>query len=379
MNENVVKQFFAVLVRRSEMRLFKGIAYWVCLIVLIIPILSGTTFARNKYESKGYNEGALKTRADCRDNVEYAVHNIGKIGLTVSNMGLLGKGFLYGIVAMPGDVPSCTYPYPGLNSYLFSGALWIGAVVGQDTLVSVGADGWSNVMEMWPAPYPQGSIVSRSILNPEDIDAVSEQDYVSVYVDTVTDPVCVNDDNFDNRPHIPLNLEITQRSYAWSYSYAEDFVIFDFSIKNIGPYPLQEVNMGFYVDGDVGRWDSWDDCQDDVTGFKKTVPSSYDCPGEDWLDTINTAWIADNDGKRNVGDLPPCPAALTLPAVTGMRVLRTPSASLQYSYNWWISNSNSSQDWGPRLAGTPEDPFRDFGTGGLGTPMGDRNKHFRTV
>jgi len=359
------------------MRLFRSIIYRSCLAFFIISMLSGVSQARSRYETNILNDDLHKSSGECRENVEYAVHDINKMGFTIANMGLWGKGFLDNVgVPLPGSTPSCIYPYPGQNNYLFAGALWIGAIVGQDTLVSVGADGWTYVLEMWPAPYPEGSIISRSILNPEDADAVSEQDYIGVYVDTVLDPACVVADAFDCRPHIPLNLKITQRSYAWSYSYAEDFIIFDYTVENIGPYTLEDVCLGVYVDGDVGRWDVWDDAQDDITGFRSTVPSFYGCPGEDWLDTINIAWIADNDGKRNTGDLPPCPDALTLTAVTGLRVLATPSDSLQLSYNWWISNSDPSQDWGPRLAGTPENPFRDFGTGGLGTPMGDKNKHY---
>ena len=81
------------------------------------------------------------------------VHNIGKIGLTVSNQGHFGTGFISGRVADPltgGQAPSCIYPYPGRLNYLFAGAFWIGAVVGRDTLVSVGADGWHYVRELWP-------------------------------------------------------------------------------------------------------------------------------------------------------------------------------------------------------------------------------------
>ena len=55
--------------------------------------------------------------------------------------------------------PSAIYPYPGNNSYLFAGAFWIGAIVGRDTLVSVGADGWGFVQEMYPDPYPKGDVI----------------------------------------------------------------------------------------------------------------------------------------------------------------------------------------------------------------------------
>jgi len=359
------------------MRYLKRTIYWPCLCLLIVLLSAVDSGARSRYETKDIEEKLNGKAGECYENVDYAVHDINLMGFTVANMGIWGLGFLGNLgVSLPGDIPSCAYPYPGQNNYLFSASIWFGAIVGQDTLVSVGADGWSYNLEMWPAPSPDGDIIARSILNPQDLDAVSEQDYIVKFVDTVTDPTCVSEDAFDCRPHLPLGIEVTQRSFAWSYSYAQDFIIFDYTIKNIGSQMLEDVHMGVYVDGDVGTWDYWDDAQDDISGFRRSVPSYVTCPGEDWLDTINIAWISDNDGKRNVGDLPPCPDAMTLPAVTGLRVLATPSESAEISYNWWLSNSDPSRDWGPRLTGTPEDPFRDFGTGGLGTPMGDRNKYY---
>ena len=346
------------------------------LILLLVALFAAASSisARAIYRPEGVS---YKAASECNSYVEYAIHNVGKIGITVANMGHFGKGFLDNIgVGLGTDVPSCKYPYPGNVNYMFSGCFWIGAIIGRDTLVSVGADGWHYTMEMWPAPYPESEIIRRSLSNPEDVDAVSEQDFICTYVDTVTDPSCVEDDDFDNRPHKPLNIKVTQSTYAWSYSYAEDFVLFDYSIENIGRKELEKVYMGIYVDGHVGLQDFWDDAQDDICGFRRTVPAIEGCPGEDWLDTINVAWIADCDGKRNITDLPECPEAMTLTGVTATRVIRTPSSdTLKYSFNWWVSNVEASLDFGPRQQDRPDDRFRDFG-GNLGTPMGDRNKYY---
>jgi len=362
------------------MKLSKFANYTIYLIILIALFGGSGLQARHMYKPGEMPATVYKSAAigDCPP-VYYGVHNVGLIGLTVSNMGHFGLGFLDNLgVSLEGDVPSCTYPYPGQNSYLFSGSFWIGAIVGRDTLVSVGADGWAYTIEMWPAPEPEGDLIQRSLSNPNDVDAVSEQDFISVYVDTVSNGACtVADDAFDNRPHKPLNIRVTQRSYAWSYAYAQDFVLFDYDIENIGRKTLNQVYMGIYVDGDVGRWDAWDDAQDDICGFRRSIEAVRGCPGQDWLDTINIAWIADNDGKRNTGDVPECPDGMTLPAVTATRVVRTPNAdTLKYSFNWWISNSTVSEDFGPRIKDTITDRFRQFVTGGLGTPMGDRDKYY---
>lgn len=307
--------------------------------------------------------------------VTVGVHNVGKIGLTITNQGSFGTGF----IDRDGNVndpltgfraPSCTYPFPGNQQYLFAGAFWIGAVVGRDTLVSTGAEGWIFIREMWPDPLPRGEIIRRSISDADDEEAISEQDFIAVYTDTVTNPTYTGIDQIDGRPHMPLNIEVTQRSYAWSYSYAEDFVLFDYSIRNIGRREIKNAYMGIYVDGDVKVDGSQAGYLDDICGFRREIPSPSACG---FIDTINIAWIADNDGRNDSAVA--CPGSFDATGVTGTMVVRTPSDSLKYSFNWWISNLDAALDFGPRKAGTPDDPFRDFG-GFLGTPLGDKNKYY---
>jgi hypothetical protein len=354
------------------MKVVKCILWPAFLTSIILLSISNNAFCRAKYDitEQGLHVGKVSDQAPY---VDIGVHNKGRIGLTVVNQGQFGTGFL---ASLPGEAPSCIYPYPGTNQYLFAGAFWIGSVVGRDTLVSVGADGWQYIREMWPDPGDEppplgGAIVSRSISNPDDINAVSEQDFIAVYTDTVTNPTYAANDATDGRPHIPLNIEVTQRSYGWSYSYAADFILFDYSIKNIGRKTLNKVYMGIYVDADVKTANAQEGFDDDICGFKRAVESPQStalCP---WIDTINIAWIADNDGKQSEQD--PCPySASSLTAVTGTRVVRTPSDSLKYSFNWWISNGEAALDWGPRRA---DSTFRDFG-GFLGTPEGDKNKYY---
>jgi hypothetical protein len=307
-------------------------------------------------------------------NYQMRIHKTGKMALTITNKGTFGTGTL-GSVFIDGELAfSCEYPINSNIEYLFQGALWAGAVVGSDTLVTVAADGWLGIHEMNPGSGKDGDIILRSTLKakPEySPDAVSEQDYVCTYTDTSTNiSLTGGEDPFDNRPHIPLHLSIRQSSYAWSFEYAEDFVIFDYRITNIGAYPIRDLYLGIYVDG-VAYHKSIESngFRDDVCGFRRTVATPQDfCIKED---TVNIAWIADNDGDPagNKWDF------ASPVAVTGVRVLRTPNPDLQYSFNWWISNSDPSLDFGPRKVGTDEDPFRSFGSQ-LGTPTGDKNKYY---
>ena len=304
-----------------------------------------------------------------------ASHNIGKVSLAVTNYGTYGNGFVQGT---PFDcftginVPSCEFPKGSGVDYLFAGAFWIGAVVNHDTMVTCGVDGWQSCREMDPVQSPYGDMQRKSIIDPskpEYIGAKSEQDLIGEYTDSYTSGViglCTGgNDPVNGLGHRPLNIQIDERSYAWSYSYAQDFVLFDYTIKNVGTYNLTNMYIGIYNDGDVGMISDQNKYTDDVTGFRQDVPTppafTGGCTG--WKDTVNLAWLADNDGNWN--------QQTPAPAVASMRIVRTPIDSIQVSYNWWVSNTSSNLDYGPQKVAT----YRDLGTGGRGTHEGDRNKY----
>jgi hypothetical protein len=335
--------------------------------------LSGSVLARTALNPKDKGSGDLMLTVGVPSH-GLAGHRVGDIVLGVNNNGTFGTGFSAGSTNdfFTGEaVPSCEYPKNSSIQYLFAGAFWIGAIVGRDTLVSVGADGWQLTREMFPDDGEEGEMKYRSIIDPskpEYQDAVSEEDYVSVYTDTYTRGVAAD---FFGRSHIPLHIEVTDASYAWSYSYAKDIVLFDYKIKNIGVRRLENVYMGLYVDADVCF-----DCTntngftDDLCGFVHSSPAY--CKRCEYEDDVNIAWIADNDGDLTIEH--PCPH------VTASRIVRTPADSLDVSFNWWIGNGNPSLDFGPREQsekGRWKEKFRDFATGGLGTPEGDVNKYYQ--
>ncbi len=340
-------------------------------------LTSGSVLSRAELDRPG-DKGFQQSHSAAAPALAIAAHRIGKIVLAVNNNGTFGRGFAAGVPQdfFTGDaVPSLEYPKGSNIGYLFAGAFWIGAIVGRDTLVSVGADGWSFTEEFNPEPAPFGYPIKRSITYPDAPgyqDAVSEEDYIMKYTDTLTEGIA---NDYFGRPHIPLNIEVTERSYAWSYSYAEDFILFDYTVKNIGVSRLQDVYMGFYVDADVYfQGGSSSGYNDDICGFIE----KYDIQEGKYVipQTVNIAWIADNDGDPVGGQF----NEQSPTAVTGMRIIRTPADSLDVSFNWWISNGSPGLDFGPReraYVGRWKEPFRDFRTGGLGTPEGDVNKYYQ--
>jgi len=341
-------------------------------------MLSSTTLGRtalgsdNKDSDRGFS---AQTPADAQ-----AMHRIGELVLSVNNNGTFGTSYGRGgsqdyFTGQPIPAGGCEYPKNSGAQYGYGGSFWIGAIVGRDTLVSVGADGWVMTQEFYPDKAPFGNMIKRSIIDPNDSlyeGAVSEEDYIAVYMDTFI-KLAGSDPEDGGRTHRPLNIEVTQSSYAWSYSYAEDLVLFDYKIKNIGSQSLEDVYMGVYVDADVGDAGDGNKHTDDICGFLPYYEYKYG-PNNmcSYKDNPFIAWIADNDGGLNETN----PAYTSTPHVTATRIVRTPAKELEVSFNWWISNGDPSLDFGPRLRGTEDHPFRDFRGGGGGTPMRDDNKYY---
>ena len=307
-------------------------------------------------------------------NRQYIQHNINRLGLLITNYATIGNGFASSPVCDGVACLGCEFPIHSGIDYLFAGALWLGAVKGRDTLVTLGAEGWaSSVQQLLPDRGLAGAFIERSNIKTKtnySPDAKSEQDFICAFADTFVSPSNTGGvDPTDNKPHVPMGIAVHQATYAWSYDYAQDFVIFDWKFVNISLFEIKEMYIGWYVDCDVyHRTKSQNGYSDDICGLRRTVPwpKGY-CVAED---SINLAWIADNDGD---------PAAdgqwdYTSPtALTGSSVLRTPNKDLKYGFNWWVSNGDASLDFGPRLTGTNADPFRAFGAH-LGTPNGTHLK-----
>ena len=145
-------------------------------------------------------------------NLEQCTHKTGRLWFTVTNYGIIGnrKDALLRDCVTGGFSSSAEYPGGSGVEYLFQGALWIGGIVGKDTLTSIGTDGWLNIREIFPDAGSRGSIVQRSKNSSSPFyspDAVSDQDFIAVYYDTLKDPRLVtNPDPEDGKPHKPLGL-----------------------------------------------------------------------------------------------------------------------------------------------------------------------------
>lgn len=306
-------------------------------------------------------------------NAQNRAHTASNLWLCISNWGVLGSQ-----MREPdfGGLPSSAFPGGSDLEYLWMGAIWIGAIVNDTPYVSLGCDGWFGIYELWSDSGMTGAIV--------ETEWWGDQEFIAVYTDTSADiPLSYQDrDPWDNRKHHPLDVRITQHSYSWETPEYADFVILDYTIKNIGNQLLNEPYIGFYMDTDIMHIDenpyTQYGAQDDITGFLHIYEG----------DTVNIAWAADNDGhgEEDGGEGADVFTPGKSPtAVVGMRLLGSSTPELQLSYNWWNSSqSGLPKDWGPWKAESQErwEDMNPYGSGNLfpdnvlGTPGGDVSKYF---
>lgn len=255
-----------------------------------------------------------------------------------------------------------------------SGGLWVGAISGGNTLVtSVGHERpFISFREFQPGSFraqeDNGELpITRNVLDPvaEDVHlAKSQDDFIVVYYNTL--------DTFEGfigptLRHDPLNLRVRQSSYAWGVSYADDFLLIDYEITNIGNQKLNQLFLGIYLLTGVAF-------DDHVQGFFGQGVSfnraDIKCSS---TEDMNFCWVADIDGliiDPFTGEVD----STTRSSASGLKILRPADPELKLSFNWWLTNPDARFDFGPRKRGPGGKPFPDFG-GVLGTPIGDRNKY----
>ncbi len=349
------------------MRRIKSLA----IALLVCLATAGQIEARARDDAGSGGAAALAKVSIARlPNAQNCVHKYNNLILHISNWGFFG--------GLDGTYQDCEagelylsgeFPVGSGIEYVYQGALWLGAVVGEDTLVSVGADGWiGGINEMWPCSDASCAIERRSN-RPSDPyfhdSARSDLEYIAVYSDTLADRRWVDQDPTDRRSHIPLGVEIVQTSYSWSVEYAQDFILLDFAIRNIGQDEIENLYLGIYSDGDVGHvsrgGQQGDRHLDDICGFLPIWPASV---GHGLYHTLNMTYICDNDGDPSDGYYD----YLSATGVLGTMVMRAPGEN-KVCFNWWQSNGDSRYDWGPMREATRRPDA-------LGTPSGDRNKYY---
>ncbi|GAB4314773.1 MAG: hypothetical protein Kow0074_01970 [Candidatus Zixiibacteriota bacterium] len=302
---------------------------------------------------------------------EYRLHSVGQVWFTLTNFGLFGIGASSNPLPLKDRQPLGIDYSPGFhfpagtrNEYMYAGSIWLGGIVGTDTLVSVQMLSNSTEIAEWNS-YDTVTEVSTLRSSPYyDPDAKAPQQYFARLSDTL---VLGNVDALDARQHRPLNVEISQRSYAWSDLFSRQFVIVEYWVRNFGTRPISKMTFGIFMDADVYNDEvtaGFDGAQDDISGFLLDAPSLL---VEDVNDYVNIAWVADNDGDPIAGSFP----RLSPRGVVGVRIIHSPPVE-DLSFNWWLLAAANSLNWGPSRIGSRTPAIG----GGQGGPEGDRNTYY---
>jgi len=284
-------------------------------------------------------------------------HNYGRLHISLTNNGKLGTGMdLRKMYDCFTDSPILMGEYPrgSGNRHFNQGQLWLGGVIGRDTILT---DSFSPVEPM----------LKRSNMNPYDPEyenAISELEYVSVYAD------------------YRLGVEVTQISYSWSYPHTDDFIILEYTIKNVGGNIINDLYVGLWMDFDIlqgglagfkinpaAHGDFQDNpkndprIQDDMGGFFEYDYDNYSyCLG---LDSLFLAWTIDVFGLYDSRT-----DKFLLPNVMGVGLINSPKSYQKVGYNWWRRNLNPAYDIGPQK----RENFRYMGNG-TGYPVRDIHKY----
>jgi hypothetical protein len=243
------------------------------------------------------------------------VHNVGELHMHIGNWGLFGS--LPSANFPFSDAPSAEWPAGSGVEYLYSAGIWVGAI--KSGVPHVTTSMWE--YELRPTEDPvdiiyrssEGALGGKRIPMPDaddDRDGTIDEDWLNGRDDDMDgrideDFAAISDQMFsywctDDQPvvlpiypqHNPLPIMIRQESYQWEDDRFDDFVGVTFEITNIGNEVLEDIYIGFYIDGDVGSRNTPDYWEDDEHYF---LDSRIECtdlgPAE-----VQMAYWHDDDG-----------------------------------------------------------------------------------
>ena len=262
------------------------------------------------------------------DNSKYT--NVGNIAITMTNYGVFGNGF-----RLWPQQPSMQFPRGSGIEHCFVGGLWVGAVtqsgVQRVTTGAVDVPSLRSVSKGFEFTTGVDSrIIERSTLpdsrfySPDN--AVSHQDFVVDFTDVnTTNP---NENNEPIPEHVPLGLNIHQETYAFNFAFADNFVIFNYWIKNVSGGSLDSVYVALWADLVVRNTN--------ITPPTVGAPF-YSAGGLGYIDSLHLAYAFDYNGDAGNAD-----------SYAAMKFLgSTPHLSASSYQAWQFSNTTDPTYFSP--------------------------------
>jgi hypothetical protein len=270
-------------------------AFWIgAFLAAVFAVLSATADARGVWEGledpfqdpyKDPYRGVYEVRG------EGFVHNVGNLWVNVTNLGVIGNPW-----KQLSTDPSGQFPPGSGVEYLYASGIWVGALIGEDPNPRVSTALYQTEFRPSTLPidtiyesyegYPGGTrffnddgdfdmfgreIVDEEVhdgidndgdgLIDEDFAAISQQMFSCVYRDDSAEAL----NTFAE--HVPMGLEVVQESYAWGIPGSDNFVGFEFTIKNTGRQNLHNLYLGFLCDADAGPESEEQYWRDDRAGL----------------------------------------------------------------------------------------------------------------
>ncbi len=282
--------------------------------------------------------------AQYADDIFDQYTSVGQLGLTVTNFGILGNGWnkINGKI-----LPSCQYKQhteiqrEQVEHFSFAG-LWIGGVVNEERRVSTAiVDGVFDSGDKGFELFAVSDLQIRSTISSTSQDsmaqyfspyAVSHQDFLTHFRDYGLTP----GDNNNITEHTPLGIDIRLESYAWNFSFADAFVVLNYTITNRSNEMINNLYAGIWTDASVANMNytdtytpgggfSWYDNLDgfdrsvDESGFTRDIAYQYDADGDD-------GWAESYIGITMLGST-------------------VPKSYLQTHYNQWVWTTSNNADY----------------------------------
>ncbi|UCH63364.1 MAG: hypothetical protein JSU77_02610 [Fidelibacterota bacterium] len=304
-------------------------------------LITGTAFSVANPVMAARAGRAVKNQLRKAVDIGAVYHSIGRLWVNVTNWGWMGDDNMV--------TPSMEWPGGSNNHYLYQGSIWVAGrdslgtlhatagdeeefypLLSQARIDSFKANGWSdftteeyamvvasatmghNLDPDYVLWYDKDEYGKRGIdddgdgavdedpldyidndgdgLINEDFAAVSEEDTYAIYNDLWLNQHASGD--------TPLGVEVIERTYAWSYSYAQDFVIYDYEVINVGtssksnstdlseivpdePQTITDLYIAIRFDFDISSVAAGEYWYDDLTAYLASDKLSYGWDGDD--------------------------------------------------------------------------------------------------
>ncbi len=299
------------------------------LFISSVTILSGQTVFQDQKSIPSSTMKLNKTSIDDFNNYTF----VGDLALTITNFGIIGEGY-----NNPSQ-PSCLYRLHSeleteqVEHFSYAG-LWIGGKVNNKPGVStaiidgVFPESDEEGFEFTTSAVQRDTILIRSSYSSNrdsplaryySPQAVSHQDFICDFSDKRT---VVPGTEIIIPEHTPLGINVHLETYAWSFDYANSFVILNYTITNDTTHVIDSLYVGFWVDASIGNM-NFTDIYEPGGGW-----NWYD-NRNGFVDSLKMAYQYDSDGDQGWSE-----------SYLGFRLLGTSLPRDEYDcyYNQWQWN-----------------------------------------